>query len=113
MFKLAQKKKEEEEKKELAEKPGFAKQISIRSKLLNFRLLLVCVSVFLVSVNIQRWLSSNQNYPVSVFQMILRCLVVPVETCSIEFGDVDNLRKFTLTIKPCEMQCNLTCYTII
>ena len=35
MFKLAQKKKEEEEKKELAEKPGFAKQMSIRSKLLT------------------------------------------------------------------------------
>jgi len=35
MFKLAQKKKEEQEKKEQAEKPGYAKQMSIRSKLLT------------------------------------------------------------------------------
>ena len=67
MFKLAQTKKEEEEKKEFAEKPGFAKQMSIRSKLLTQgKFLFVCGSVFLVSVNIQRWLSSNHNYPVSV-----------------------------------------------
>ena len=30
-------------------------------------------------------------------------LVVSIETYSVEFGDVDNLRKFMLTIKPCEM----------
>lgn len=34
MFKLAQKKKEEQEKKE-QEKPGYGKQMSIRSKLLT------------------------------------------------------------------------------
>lgn len=70
MFKLAQKKKEEQEKKEQEDKPGFAKQMSIRSKLLT-----------------QEVAELQPELP---------------KTCSVEFGDVDNLRKFMLTIKPSE-----------
>ena len=71
MFKLAQKKKEEQEKKELAEKPGYAKQMSIRSKLLTQGKVSLSIYPYpLVSVNIQRWPNFNRNYPVCVIKIL-------------------------------------------
>ena len=108
MFKLAQKKKEEQDKREQEAKHGYSKQMSIRSKLLtqgrytchscHFYIHYFCVFI----VCDQRLQNFNQNYQVSVATVIVSISAFHTETCSVSFGDVDDLRMFTLTIKPCE-----------
>ncbi|XP_062518464.1 NEDD8-conjugating enzyme UBE2F-like [Corticium candelabrum] len=71
MFRLQQKKKENEEKKQKeADKPGFQKQVSVRTRFLT-----------------REVAELEPNLP---------------STCKIEFGDVDDLRRFTLIVTPDE-----------